>query len=73
MVDMITPKAQDLKAKLTHTVPLQVSINISPLDRLLQIAFYMPESQLHLHSCNNKRMNPPSLRWAERLGSIRMD
>lgn len=73
LTDMIAPKPQDHRAKLSHTVPFKVAINISPPDRLVQIASYMPESQLHLHSCNNELMNPALLEKAERLESIRMD
>lgn len=54
LTDLIAPKPHYHRAKLAHTVPFKVAINISPPDRLVQIAFYMPESQLHLHSCNNE-------------------
>lgn len=73
LTDLIVPKPHDHRAKLAHTVPFKVAINIFPPDRLVQIAFYMPESQLHLHSCNNELMNPASLGRAERLESIRME
>ena len=66
-------KPQDHRAKLAQTVPFKVAINISRPDRLVQTASYMPESQLHLHSCNNEPMNPALLEKAERLESIRMD
>ncbi len=73
LTDLIVPKPQNHRAKLAHTVPFKVAINISPPDRLVQIASYMPESQLHLRSCNNELMNPALLEKAERLESIRMD
>lgn len=73
LTDLIAPKPQDHRAKLAHTVPFKVAVNISPPDRLVQIASYMPESQLHLHSCNNELMNPALLEKAERLESIPMD
>ncbi len=73
LTDLIAPKPQDHRAKLAHTVPLKVAINISPTDILVQIASYMPERQLHLHSCNNELMNPALLEKAEGLESIRMD
>lgn len=73
LTDMIEPKLQDHGAKLAHTVPFKVAINISLLDRLVQIASCMPESQLHLHSSNNELMNPALLEKAERLESIQMD
>lgn len=61
------------QSKAARSVPFKVTVNISSLDRLVQIASYMPESQLHLHSCNNELMNPGLLEKAERLESIRMD
>lgn len=73
LTDLIAPKPQDHCANLAHTVSFKVAINISPTDRLVQIASYMPERQLHLHSCNNELMNPALLEKAERLESIRMD
>lgn len=73
LTDLIAPKPQDHGAKLAHTVPFKVAVNISPPDRLVQIASYMPESQLRIHSCNNELMNPALLEKAERLESIRMD
>lgn len=73
LTDLIASKPQDHRVKLAHTVPFKVMANISPPDGLVQIASYMPESQLHLHSCNNELMNPALLEKAERLGSIRMD
>lgn len=73
LTDLIAQRPLEHKAKLAHSVPFKVTVNISPLDRLVQIASYMPESQLHLHSCNNELMNPALLEKAERLESIRMD
>lgn len=71
--DLMASKPQDLRAKLAHDVPFKVAVNIFPPDRLVQTASYMPESQLHLHSCNNELVNPALLEKAERLESIRMD
>lgn len=73
LTDLKEPKPVDHRAKLAHTVPFKVAINNSPLDRLVQIALYMPESQLHLHSCISELMNPASLEKAEKLKSIQMD
>lgn len=73
LTDLKALRAQEHGAELTHTMPFKVTVNISPPDRLVQIASYMPESQLHLHSCNNELMNPALLEKAERLESIRMD
>lgn len=71
--DLIDPKPQDHSPKLAPSVPFKVAINISSTDRLVQIASYMPERQLHLHSCNNELMNPALLEKAEGLESIGMD
>jgi len=73
LINSIAPKPQDHKAKLAHTVPLKVIINISKTNILVQIACYMPESQLHLHPCNNELMNQALLEIAERLESIQVD
>lgn len=64
LTDLIVPRLQNHRAKLAHTVPFKVAVNISPTDRLVQIASYKPESQLHLHSCNNELMNQALLEKA---------
>lgn len=42
LTDLTAPKLQDHREKLAHTVPFKVAVNISPPDRLVQIASYMP-------------------------------
>lgn len=71
--DLMAPEPRDRGGKLARSVPLKLAVNIAPTDRLVQIASYMPESQLHLHSCNNELMTPALLEKAERLESIRID
>lgn len=73
LIDLIASKPHDHSAKLAHAVPFKVTVDISSPDILEQIASYMPESQLHLHSCNNELVNPALLEKAERLRSIWMD
>lgn len=73
LTDLIGPKLQEHRVKLTRNVPFRVTVNFSTTDRLVQIASCKPENQLHLHSCNNELMNPALLERPERLGSIQMD
>ena len=73
VTDLMAPRPQEYRAELAHTMPFKGTVNICPPERLVQIASYMPESQLHLHSCNNELMNPALLEKAERLESIQMD
>lgn len=73
LIDLEESKPLDHRAKLAHSVPFKVAINNSPPDRLVQIALYRLESQLHLHSRNSELMNPASLEKAEKLKSIQMD
>lgn len=73
LTDLNALKPQDNRAKLTNTVPLKVTFNLSQTDILVQIASYMSENQLHPHSCNNELVNPPLLEITKRLRSIQMD
>lgn len=46
-----------IKQSCLTLVPFKLAINIFPPNRLVQTAFYTPQSQLHLHSCNNELVN----------------
>lgn len=46
-----------IKQSCLTLVPFKLAIYIFPPNRLVQTAFYTPQSQLHLHSCNNELVN----------------